>query len=415
MVEVLKPVPGGLGARGRFARALAEPPAAAVLALCAVVLGLRRAQAWSHPQFWAEDVIFYQRALTLGGQSFLGTDGGYFHMVLRSVAALSTLFDPVRAPAVFVAAASLITLYVSSRALSPRCPLPRTAGLCALAVVLVPDTHEVLLNLVNLQWVLGAGLVLLLISGDPEGPAGWAHDLLAAAALGLTGPFCIFLLPAFALRALGRRSRARLVICAVVLACALIQGYLVYMEPASPFDTTGTPVSADLLLPSIGRRIGGSLMVGAFLAGDTDKVLGSVAGLLTLAGIAYLALGPGARRGERRMLGLVFAVVLAGALYRTRHSLFLFFVPHTRARYFYMPQLIAIWLLLSWATQRGRAARVCTALALWALVVNLPRLREAPLRDMNWPAYAERIRAGEDVTSETNPPVWRTHFPGHPK
>ena len=78
-------------------------------------------------------------------------------------------------------------------------------------------------------------------------------------------------------------------------------------------------------------------------------------------------------------------------------------------------KVVAIWLLLSWATQRGRAARVCTALALWALVVNLPRLREAPLRDMNWPAYAERIRAGEDVTSETNPPVWRTHFPGHPK
>lgn len=411
MVEILKSEPGGIGTRGRAARLWADPPGAVVLLVCAAVLGLRRAGAWSHPQFWAEDVTLYQRALTLGAQSFLGTDGGYFHMVLRSVAALSTLVDPAKAPAVFVAAASLLTLYVAGRALSPRCPLPRTAGLSALAVVLVPDTHEVLLNLVNLQWVLGAGLVLLLVSEDPEGPASWAHDLLAAAALGLTGPFCIFLLPAFALRAIARGSRASLAVLAVVLLCAVIQGYLVYMEPASPFDTTGTPVSWGLVLPSVGRRIGGSLLMGALLPGDTDQVFGALAGVLTLSGIAYLSLAPGDRSRERRMLGLVFAVVLLGALYRTRHSLFLFFVPHTRARYFYLPQLMAVWLLLSWAARRGPPARVCGALLLWALAVNLPRLREAPLKDMNWPAYAERIRAGEDVTSETNPPVWKTHFP----
>ena len=415
MVEVLKPERGGLGARGRVARLLADPPALAVLALCAAVLGLRRAEAMSRPQFWAEDVIFYQRALLQGWQAFLGTDAGYFHMVLRAVAAAGASVDPSLAPAVFVGAAALITLYVASRTLSRRCPLPRYAGLCALAIVLVPDTHEVLLNVVNLQWVLGAGLVLLLLSGDPVGPGSWAHDLVAALALGLTGPFSIFLAPAFALRAISRRSRASLVICALICACALVQAYLVYVEPTSPFDTTGAAASAGLFLPAIGRRLGGSPMMGAFLARDTDQVFGTLAGILTLAGIGYLSLGPGSYRVERRLLGLVLAVVLAGALYRTRHSLFLFFVPHTRARYFYLPQLFTLWLLISWAVQKGRAARVCAALALWALAVNLPRLREAPLKDLNWPSYAEKIRVGEDVTVETNPPVWRTHFPRREK
>ena len=51
------------------------------------------------------------------------------------------------------------TLYVAGRTLSRRCPLPRLGGACALAVVLVPDTYEVFMNVVNLQWVVAAGLV----------------------------------------------------------------------------------------------------------------------------------------------------------------------------------------------------------------------------------------------------------------
>ena len=188
MVEVLPGRAGALTTRDRIARLFAHPPAQAVLAVAATILAVRRAGAWTNPQFWAEDNLFYERAYSGGWHALFEPMSGYLHLVLRFIAWAAACADPAFAPWIFVAGAAVATLYVVSRALASRCPLPRYAGACALAVMLVPDAREVLLNVVNLQWVLGAGLILLLISRDPEDGLGWAHDLTASAAIGLTGP-----------------------------------------------------------------------------------------------------------------------------------------------------------------------------------------------------------------------------------
>jgi hypothetical protein len=399
----------------RAAGLLADPPRVAVLALCAAALALRRAQAFSNPQFWAEDIYFYQRAYLLGWNAFLEPFAGYLDLVIRLIAHVAGRADPHFAPAIFVWGAAAATLYVAARTLSPRCPLSHFAGLCALAVVLVPDTFEVLLNLANLQWVLAVGLILLLVSGDPAGRWQWIHDLAAAAALGLTGPFCILLLPFFAWRAWRRRTRASVVLAVIVGACALVQGYFVVTEPPAspePPDFSSGPL---LILPAIARRVGGSILMGSLLGADTDQVVGTLAGIATLAGVAYLALRPARHRAENIALGLVFAAVLASAFLRTRHAMGLYFTGHADSRYVYIPQLIAIWLLISAAVEGSRISGVCTALAVWALAVNLPRLREPAYVDMHWGTYADRMRAGEAVTVPTNPPGWYMHLPARPR
>jgi hypothetical protein len=406
---------GDPAGQSRMAGLFADPPAMAVIAVCAVVLGLRRAQAWSNPQFWAEDVIYYKDALLLGWRAFTESRAGYLTTVPRAIAWASAHVDPLRAPAVFTAAATAATLYVASRALSPRCPLPRFAGLMALAVVLVPDTHEVLLNVVNLQWVLAAGLVLLLIAGDPERGRQWAHDLTAAALVGLTGPYSVILAPLFVGRAWIRRSRPSVVLAALVVACAAVQVGFTLRAPMPDIDPPGSTTAYADILPMIGRRVGGTLLLGSLLPPDTDQVLGGVAGALTLCGLGFLALRPGESRAERRVLGLLFAAFLFGGVFRTRHSLYLFFTQHTRARYLYLPNLIAIWLLVLSAVQKGPVPRICTALAVWALLVNIPTYREAAYVDMNWAAYADRIRAGEAVTVRTNPRGWTLEFPAGAK
>jgi hypothetical protein len=403
MVEGIKPGADPLSGSRRLRRLLDEPPAAAVLALCAVVLGLRRAEAWSHPQFWAEDGFFYARAREVGAHSFLETMGGYLHTVLRAVALVAVKSDPAWAPGIFVGAATLATLYVAGLTLSARSTLPRFAGLCALAVVLVPETHEVLLNLVNLQWVLGAGMILILISADPSSRGQWTHDLLAAAAIGMTGPFCILLFPLFALRALMRRSRPSAALAAVVTACAAVQLLKLHGVPGTLVSTAPGVVPYRLILPLIGRRIGGSILVGSLQGSDTDQVIGSLVGLLTLAGVAFLAFRPGPGRKVRAGLGLAFAFMLAGTLYRASNGFFLFFTPETRARYVYIPQLLAIWLLVVSAGKEGRVSRICALLCIWALLVNLPRLREPAYTDLHWADYVPRIRAGEAVSVPINP------------
>jgi hypothetical protein len=395
----------------RIAGFLADPPLLAVIAACAAILGLRRAQAWSNPQFWAEDAYFYEQARLLGWHSFLVPLAGYLHTVLRMIAQAAGHVDPALAPGVFVGGATVVTLYVAGCAMSRRCPLPRFAGLFAFAVVLVPDTHEVLLNVVNLQWVLAIGLILLLLSGDPVTRGQWAHDLVAGAAMGLTGPFSILLLPFFVLRAWMRRSRPSAVLAAIIAACAALQCYFVLTARGMIIDPPGSTVVFSEILPLVGRRIGGSLLMGSLQSPDTDLALGTIAGLLTLGGLGFLALRPGAYRQERLVLGLIFAVVVASVLCRVRHSLGMFFTPHTRARYVFVPQLVAIWLLLLTAVQTGRAARICAILAAWGLLVNIPTYREAAYLDMNWASYAARIREGEEVNAPINPPGWILKIP----
>ena len=414
MVEGV-PGHGELTARGRLARLAADPPGVAVLALCAAILALRRAQAVTVPQFWAEDGYFFERAYALGWRAFGEPFAGYLHTILRAIAEIAVLVDPSRAPAIFVACSAAVTLYVAGRALSARCPLPKLAGACALAVVLVPDTYEVFLNVVNLQWVIGAGLVLLLISGDPKGPWQWAHDLAAAAAMGLTGPFCIILLPLFAWRAWSRRTRASLALAVTVAACALVQGYLVRTEPPVGPGAPDAAIAFRLFLPAVGRRIGGSVLMGSLVSPETDQVIGTVAGIATLAGVAYLAFRPGADRKGRILLGLAFLGLLAGSLYRTRHTLDDYFRPLAHARYVFIPQLAAIWLLLWSVGQRGIAGRIAPFLCAWALLTNIPRYREPAYADMRWDRYEAAIREGRPVTVPINPPGWVVPLPARRK
>jgi hypothetical protein len=416
MVEDIGDAARGLTARGRAARLLAGPPRIAVLAACAAILSLRRAEALTRPQFWAEDAYFFERAFVLGWSALLDPYAGYLHTFLRVIAQASVLLDPSRAPAIFVACAGASTLYVAGLALSERCPLPRLGGASALAVVLVPGTYEVLLNVVNLQWVLAAALILILLSRDPARAGQWAHDVAAAAMLGLTGPFCIVLAPLFAWRAWSRRSRASAVLAAIICACALVQVHFILAEPAAPGAAAGPRrVAAELFLPAIARRVGGSVVLGSLMAPSTGVVAGTIVGIATLAGVGYMAFRPGALRTERCLLGLAFAVLVLGALVRTRYALGEYFKPLADGRYVYLPQLIAIWLLIATACMKGLAGRVCAALLVLGLLGNLPTYREPAYADLHWERYAPHIRAGERVTVPVNPPGWLMPLPARRK
>jgi hypothetical protein len=392
-------------------RILYDPPAPLVLAVCALILCLRRAGAVTHPQFWAEDAYLFENAYEFGWHAFTIPFAGYFHTALRAIAQLAVSVDPARAPWIFLACSSAVTLYVAGLALSPRCPLPRFCGAAALAVVLVPDTFEVLLTVVNLQWVIGAGMVLLLILGDAKGPRQNTHDLAAAAAMGLTGPFCIMLSPLFVARAWARRSRASAFLAAIVVACALVQGWCFLTSPALGDAAAGAHFAPRVVLPAIGRRVGGSLLVGALLSADTDLYVGTLVGIGTLLGVAYLAFTKGPRRSERMMLGLAFLLLLAAALYRLRYKFDEAFIPGSASRYFYIPQLVLMWLFIAAAGLKGRVGRLAPALLAWAVLVNAPRYRERAFVDMHWSLYEASIREGRPVIVPVNPPGWIMPLP----
>src|SRR5271168_1063576 len=102
MGDIRKERSGQQTARPRAASLLADPPKLAVLAVCAVVLALRRAEAFGNPQFWAEDIYFYQRAYLLGWSAFIEPFAGYVDFVVRIIAHAAGRADPRLAPAIFV-------------------------------------------------------------------------------------------------------------------------------------------------------------------------------------------------------------------------------------------------------------------------------------------------------------------------
>jgi hypothetical protein len=325
---------------------------------------------------------------------------------------MAVQLDPVFAPGFYVGCSAAVTLYVAARTLSDRCRLPHFAGLCAMAVVLVPDTQEVLLNVVNVQWLLAVGLILILISRDPTKVWEWTHDLIACIAVGLTGPFCIFLLPLYIWRALCRKTSASFTLALIVAACAFIQLFFVHRELVG---RPSVPISWDSNVQffgaMVGRRIGGSLMLGAFLPGKGSSDLWTALGAATLGLVSFLAFRPGNLRYERATMGFAFVVFVVAASVRTYSNLNLYFTDHAHSRYVFVPQLLTIFLLLAAAGKSDRWAKFFAIFAVCCFITNIPRLREPEYVDMQWQLYAPKIREGEAVTVPINPPGWEIHIP----
>jgi hypothetical protein len=386
-----------------------------VMVLCAVILGLRREGALSNPQLWGEDSYFFRDAYSKGFHALTMPFAGYLHTVPRIIAEVAMSLNPVTARWTFALSAFVVTLYVASRALSKRSPFFSSYGIGALAVVLVPDTYEVYLNLVNLQWIIGASLLLLLISSDPEKPREWIHDVVAAVAAGLTGPFSLFFLPLFLLRALFRRTRPSALLASVIGGCALIQCACLFQTSGSATGKTFSDIAGNLILPAIGRRVGGSVLIGSLLSPDTDLYIGSVVGVATIAGLCFLSLAPGRFRLERCLLGLASGLLLAASFYRQRFVLDRFFIPDYGARYFYVPQLILIWLLVLAFFQTRLTGMIPQLLLCGSFLLNLPRYRDRPYLDTRWSLYDPSIREGKAVVVPINPPGWVMILPAREK
>jgi hypothetical protein len=382
----------------------------AVLGACAAVLYARKPDLFQRPQFWAEDGrIFFLQAYAEGAHSILIPYAGYLHLAPRLVAGLAHWFDPAWTPSIYVGASVLLTLWVASRALSPRFPFePRLA--CALAVVLVPDAFEVLLILTNVQWVLAAGLVSLLVSDDPFTGRQKMHDVGAALLTGLTGPFSALLAPAFLWRTRVRRSLWSGIVAGIVTTCGIVQLVCMLRHPAGlPPDPKIEPIFGPIV---IGSRVAGSLLLGRWVPSPPGVGLGLSLAVLTIATVVYLAARDGAARTQRLWAGFASIVLLAAAIHRSR------FVLRSEAnvgygsRYFFPVQLVVLWLLVSLSKDGPRVRRaIGTCAIVVVLVTNVPRMRERPLEDRHWPEYVPRIRAGDAVVVPINP-GWTIPLPG---
>jgi hypothetical protein len=371
------------------------------MALVAVI----RRTPWivSNPQFWAEDgPLFFLDAYQHPLRSILQpyADAGYYLLAPRLIAAAATAAPVKDQPGIYVWVAAAIVLAVCALALSSRINLGRgTRCVMALAVALAPGPHEVFSSLTNSQWMFALGLVLVAASSAARAAGDRIRDVAIVLLAGLTGPFSLFFVPLFALRALRERSRFSLLLFGLVTISGGIQA---------------------LHLP--GSRIGGEAhwreMVGAFalhgsrlftsLFGQPSSWVVALFVALATAGVyaALVFIGLWRPAPEGLTFTLAALLVLAPSFWAFRGA------PLAMAgtgRYLYVPAVTLTWAIAALLPSRLSIAGlvlIATSAIPWFV-------RPWRLVDFHWKEASSCIGVTDPCVIPINPSGWNIVV--HPK
>lgn len=426
-----------------------QPPAAilwgryAILfAVTFTLLALRRPDALTNPQFWAEDGLqfFYPQIAHGTWATLFQPFEGYLQLVPRLVAAGASLFSARLAPLLYnVAALAIATCCCTLFSLPVYRPLLRSDSLRTLLCLLMATAFfadEILGTITNAQWFLFLPALLLLILPaeyyERSPRLEWAAAILVLL-IGLSAPLVAILLP-LALWVAWRRGRITPVPVSLILVI-FIQTGVTLLVPA--YDTTPF-----LLNP-------GKLAISSVVAFTYRVLLSSVAGhrwaeagsdgRLVAIAIALLILVIMALIKALRDLGPAERPKFAAAVYLLCGSLILpmsgrslgkefLSLPPAQWRgerlFFAGACLFAYLVALSLERWCVAKPRVVTGLLLFAVFAGgvLGNFRANPFKDYAWAKYAptvdqwsrarrsNKLVAGFDIP--INPATWIT-FPAY--
>ena len=381
----------------------------------ALLLALRKPWALHTPQFWAEDgSIFMVQDGQLGLAAFLTPYNGYLHLLPRLVAWLAShTVDVAWWPAVYNGFAYAAHVAVCARLLSPRVRLPAKPGLM-LALVVLPGSGEVLINLTNLQWIAAFLLVLQLFTEPPA--RSWARlgDLTILAAVALSGPFGLVLAPLYAVRAWRDRHPQAWVDCGVLAACALVQGVLLFRAGTS-INSVSAPFFPRMLLSMLGSRLVVWTCFGPPAVYALPSWAHAAIGTVFLTALAGWALRPDPRRPVRAMLVATFALASAACMYRVRADTWPAENLAVADRYFFLPRVLVVWLVvLECQATNPVVARLARLLCLSGALLHLPHYVLPAPPDYQWARHCDPIRRGVPADILTLPEGWWIEYPGRP-
>jgi hypothetical protein len=370
-----------------------------------------------HPQFFAEDGwVWYQQAYNLHWWHTLGlAQAGCLYTFPRLIAGIA-LFLPMQwAPLVMNFAGAVVQALPVSALLSRRCtpwgPLPVRMVMAALYIA-IPDAPEIHVVLTNAVWHLALLQALLAFSVPPLNWRGRISDILLFAIGGITGPFCILLLPAVAAYWWFRSQRWTLVVLALMFAGALMQGLTILHTVRG----SGAPLGANPL--RLLRIIAGSVFIDSMVGTGGPNLPVPLLVVAAVSGLAIMVWGWRSATLAVRLY-IVFAIIVLMAALRdplllpSKAPRWEMLANAMGIRYWFFPSLMFLWCAV-WCAWAGRSklARFAGIGVLLLMTIGVVRKWIYP----PWPnsqftaevEHFKSLKTGEHMTFPVYDPGGRT-------
>ncbi len=374
-----------------------------VFLIAVVAVVSRRPDAILHPQFFAEDGMFwYADAYNIGWfRALLIPHTGYFQTLPRLSAAFSLLVPLLFAPLVLNIIAIVVQVLPVSFLLSSRCANWGSLGMrgfLAATYIALPNSRELDAAITEAQWHMALVAVLVVLSLPSPRNAWRVFDLAIVLLSGLTGPFCIALLPVAAFMWWRWRALWRFVVTMLIALCAVVQlsALLTTAVATRSHEMLGaTPV---LFL----RMLIGDVYLGAIFGQNHFASHGSalrliLAGILATTILVFCLL----RAGIELRLFVAYSFTLYFAslqnpMISDTQPQWLVLADAPGLRYWFFPMLAFVWAGV-WcaATQmRPEWPRLIAGLGLVCMFVGITRDWKYPsFNSHNFPEYARKFQS----------------------
>lgn len=391
------------------------------------ILVVRRPDAVTHPQFWAEDgTVYFSDAYNRGADVLLTPGAGYLVLTPRLTALLAQPLGLAGAPALFnlvgLSFQLLPALFILSSRFARLIPSVWVRVVIGLVYLLIP-CEEIHATVTNAQWHLAVLMGMVLVAASPKGIAWRCFDIGVLVLGGLSGPLVLAIVPLALVRWIVSRERWFSVVTITTAAIALVQ-----LKVIHDAGRGATDLGAGIRL--LVRIVADRVIVPAVTA-DQDTALYSVhwwhgllwATLIVLAtaALALLALlrGPLELKLLLVFAGLCLTLALIHPLIVPSGPQWPPILVYGRAERYFLIPMVAVLMLLIWGISRlpGRIALAAGGVLAVAFVAGVAIHPQYPaLVDDHPAASAATLDAaprGTVVEVQINPAGWSMSLRKH--
>jgi hypothetical protein len=378
----------------------------------AAAIAIRAPDVLVHPQFYAEGGTWYEEAYNWGwAHTLLLPAGGYYLGVFPRLVAAMSLLGPLRlAPLLMNFCGIALQALPVSILMSSRCSRwgPLSVRLLMSAVYLaLPNAGEIHVVLANAQWHLCLAACLLALANPPARGRWKVFDTVMLLLCGLTGPFCLLLLPVAVIFWWKRRQSWSGIVCGLLAVTSAMEALTLLRGGWQ--QRIHTPLGASPLL--FAKILAGQVYLGVLIGQNefASRANFAAVAVVCLIGTGVLCWGL-LKGGWELRLFIVFSAMLLAAAMKSplaagRQRQWEFLATSTGGRYWFFPMLAVSWSLI-WGATRS-ACKPCQILGAFFLAAMIwGEMRDwkyPPFPDKHFPRYADKFDAAPPGTPVTIP------------